>query len=71
MDPEDLDPTERLSINTPPNVYVHMVQPLELADKSKPGNRKILDLFLIDPKRLSSALPMFSHNTWAGAALAT
>ena len=32
-----------------PNVYQHQVQPFELADKSKPGHRKILALFLVDP----------------------
>ena len=33
-----------------PNVYQHQVQPFELIDKSKPGHRKILALFLIDPE---------------------
>ena len=32
-----------------PNLYQHQVQPFELVDKSKPGHRKILALFLIDP----------------------
>lgn len=32
-----------------PNVYQHQVQPFELADKSKPGHRKIVALFLVDP----------------------
>lgn len=32
-----------------PNVYQHRVAPFELADKTKPGHRKILALFLVDP----------------------
>ncbi|KAJ3502518.1 hypothetical protein NMY22_g18557 [Coprinellus aureogranulatus] len=32
-----------------PNVYQHQVQPFELADPTKPGYRKILALFLVDP----------------------
>ncbi|KAF8601413.1 hypothetical protein BDV93DRAFT_524801 [Ceratobasidium sp. AG-I] len=32
-----------------PNTYQHRVSPFELADKSKPGHRKILALFLVDP----------------------
>lgn len=32
-----------------PNVYQHHVSPFELADKSRPGHRKILALFLVDP----------------------
>lgn len=34
-----------------PNVYQHRVAPFELADKTKPGFRKILVFFLIDPKK--------------------
>ncbi|KAJ6787607.1 hypothetical protein PWT90_05008 [Aphanocladium album] len=33
-----------------PNLYQHRVSPFELADKSRPGHRKILALFLVDPK---------------------
>ncbi|GJE90782.1 DUF4246 domain-containing protein [Phanerochaete sordida] len=33
-----------------PNVFQHQVQPFELADKSKPGHRKIVALFLVDPE---------------------
>ena len=33
-----------------PNVYQHRVSPFELADKTKPGHRKIVALFLVDPK---------------------
>ncbi|KAF8601412.1 hypothetical protein BDV93DRAFT_495814 [Ceratobasidium sp. AG-I] len=32
-----------------PNTYQHRVSSFELADKSKPGHRKILALFLVDP----------------------
>ncbi|KAL0931074.1 uncharacterized protein CTRU02_213809 [Colletotrichum truncatum] len=38
-----------------PNVYQHCVAPFELVDKSKPGHRKILALFLVDP-----AIPIIS-----------
>jgi hypothetical protein len=32
-----------------PNVFQHQVQPFELIDKTKPGLRKILVFFLVDP----------------------
>lgn len=32
-----------------PNLYQHQVQPFSLLDRSKPGYRKILALFLVDP----------------------
>ncbi|KAH7337292.1 hypothetical protein B0J17DRAFT_769440 [Rhizoctonia solani] len=32
-----------------PNTYQHCVSSFELADKSKPGHRKIVALFLVDP----------------------
>lgn len=40
-----------------PNVVQHCVSPFSLEDKTKPGHRKILALFLIDPHRriISSA----------------
>lgn len=38
-----------------PNVYQHHVSPFELADKTRPGHRKILALFLVDP-----AIPVVS-----------
>jgi Protein of unknown function (DUF4246) len=34
---------------TLPNTLQHRVLPFELADKSKPGHRKILAIFLVDP----------------------
>lgn len=32
-----------------PNILQHCVQPFRLADPTKPGHRKILALFLVDP----------------------
>ncbi|KAG8740256.1 hypothetical protein FRC10_004556 [Ceratobasidium sp. 414] len=32
-----------------PNLYQHKVSPFELKDKTKPGHRKIVALFLVDP----------------------
>jgi len=32
-----------------PNLYQHQVQPFKLADPKKPGHRKILVFFLVDP----------------------
>ncbi|KAF8625748.1 hypothetical protein AX17_006774 [Amanita inopinata Kibby_2008] len=32
-----------------PNVFQHRVQPFRLADPTKPGHRKILAMFLVDP----------------------
>ncbi|RXW15496.1 hypothetical protein EST38_g10359 [Candolleomyces aberdarensis] len=32
-----------------PNIFQHQVQPFELADRTKPGHRKIIALFLVDP----------------------
>ncbi|EIW52510.1 uncharacterized protein TRAVEDRAFT_134541 [Trametes versicolor FP-101664 SS1] len=32
-----------------PNLYQHRVDPFELADRKKPGHRKILCFFLVDP----------------------
>lgn len=32
-----------------PNLYQHRVDPFELADRTKPGHRKILCFFLVDP----------------------
>ncbi|KAJ5938599.1 hypothetical protein N7466_001733 [Penicillium verhagenii] len=40
-----------------PNIMQHRVSPFSLADRTKPGHRKILALFLVDPHRrvISSA----------------
>ena len=32
-----------------PNLYQHLVSPFRLADPTKPGHRKILVFFLVDP----------------------
>ncbi|KAL7928734.1 hypothetical protein V8C35DRAFT_224523 [Trichoderma chlorosporum] len=49
-----------------PNLYQHHVSPFRLADPSRPGHRKILALFLVDP-----AIPIIStsnippqHREW-------
>jgi hypothetical protein len=34
---------------TSPNIFQHRVLPSSLSDKTKPGHRKILALFLVDP----------------------
>ena len=39
-----------------PNLYQHRVQPFRLKDRTKPGHRKILVFFLVDPtQRVRSA----------------
>lgn len=51
-----------------PNVVQHRVMPFELADKTKPGHRKILALFLVDPhiRVISSAnVPPQQKSWWA------
>ncbi|EMT70729.1 hypothetical protein FOC4_g10009197 [Fusarium odoratissimum] len=51
-----------------PNVYQHHVSPFELADKSRPGHRKILALFLVDPQVpiISTAnVPPQQRDWWA------
>ncbi|ENH66085.1 hypothetical protein FOC1_g10008106 [Fusarium oxysporum f. sp. cubense race 1] len=51
-----------------PNVYQHHVSPFELVDKSRPGHRKILALFLVDPQVpiISTAnVPPQQRNWWA------
>lgn len=51
-----------------PNVFQHQVQPFELEDKTKPGHRKILALFLVDPhiRIISSAnVPTQQKDWWA------
>ncbi|KAF2008441.1 hypothetical protein BU24DRAFT_497902 [Aaosphaeria arxii CBS 175.79] len=51
-----------------PNVLQHQVQPFSLADNSKPGHRKILGMFLVDPhiQVLSTAnVPPQRKDWWA------
>ncbi|KAI4089837.1 MAG: hypothetical protein L6R37_007986, partial [Teloschistes peruensis] len=50
-----------------PNVIQHRVSPFRLADSSKPGHRKILALFLVDPnlKIISTEnVPPQQHSWW-------
>ncbi|KAF2739548.1 hypothetical protein EJ04DRAFT_484494 [Polyplosphaeria fusca] len=52
-----------------PNVLQHQVQPFRLADPAKPGHRKILAMFLVDPHVpiLSTAnVPPQRKDWWAG-----
>jgi hypothetical protein len=51
-----------------PNTVQHRVSPFSLADRSKPGHRKILALFLIDPNQriISSANVPPQRVDWAG-----
>ncbi|KAJ3576459.1 hypothetical protein NP233_g415 [Leucocoprinus birnbaumii] len=51
-----------------PNILQHQVQPFELEDPTKPGHRKILALFLVDPvmKIISTAnVPCQRHDWWS------
>lgn len=50
-----------------PNILQHRVSPFSLADKSKPGHRKILAFFLVDPnlRIISSAnVPPQREDWW-------
>ncbi|KAJ2225818.1 hypothetical protein IWW45_007722 [Coemansia sp. RSA 485] len=56
-----------------PNVYQHRVSGFELADKTKPGHRKILAFFFIDPStRIPSTeiVPPQQQDWWAESAMA-
>lgn len=53
-----------------PNVFQHRVLPFGLADRTKPGHRKILALFLVDPhiRIISSAnVPCQQRDWWEEA----
>jgi len=55
-----------------PNILQHQVQPFELLDRTKPGHRKILALFLVDPniKIISTAhVPPQQQDWWREAIL--
>ncbi|KAL4999672.1 hypothetical protein BDV10DRAFT_50747 [Aspergillus recurvatus] len=59
--------TKQGRLLTFPNTLQHRVSPFELADKSKPGCRKILALFLVDPhfRIISSAnIPPQREDWW-------
>uniref|UniRef100_A0A914DMX4 Uncharacterized protein n=1 Tax=Acrobeloides nanus TaxID=290746 RepID=A0A914DMX4_9BILA len=49
-----------------PNVFQHKVEPFELVDKTKPGHRKILVFFLVDPNIsiLSTERVPPQQNSW-------
>ncbi|KAG8999827.1 hypothetical protein FRB90_011942 [Tulasnella sp. 427] len=56
-----------------PNIYQHQVSPFALVDPTKPGHRKIMALFLVDPEHripsTSDIPPQQMH--WAQTAMAT
>ncbi|KXN80705.1 hypothetical protein AN958_08286 [Leucoagaricus sp. SymC.cos] len=54
-----------------PNILQHKVQPFELADPTKPGHRKILAFFLVDPnmKIISTANVPCQRRDWWGEAV--
>jgi hypothetical protein len=56
-----------------PNIYQHQVQPFSLADAAKPGHRKIVALFLVDPHlsepRPSTSIVLPQQKAWMSAAL--
>ncbi|KDQ11857.1 hypothetical protein BOTBODRAFT_431176 [Botryobasidium botryosum FD-172 SS1] len=45
-----------------PNIYQYQIQPFALVDQNKPGHRKIVALFLIDPTRKSLPLRTFRRS---------
>ncbi|TFK36202.1 hypothetical protein BDQ12DRAFT_725247 [Crucibulum laeve] len=54
-----------------PNIFQHQVQPFKLVDPTKPGHRKILALFLVDPhiQTISTAhVPCQQKEWWMEAA---
>ncbi|KAG9098376.1 hypothetical protein FS749_003959 [Ceratobasidium sp. UAMH 11750] len=54
-----------------PNIYQHKVSPFELKDKTKPGHRKIVALFLVDPaihRPSTTTVPPQQHE-WRSAAV--
>lgn len=67
------------SISTPegrllafPNTFQHKVEPFELVDKTKPGHRRFLVMWLVDPHfRVCSTrnVPPQQHSWWAEEAL--
>ncbi|TFK62409.1 hypothetical protein BDN72DRAFT_903265 [Pluteus cervinus] len=62
--------TKQGRLLTFPNILQHQVQPFELADPARPGHRKILALFLVDPnvKVISTAnVPCQRIDWWKNA----
>jgi len=61
-------PTNEGRLITFPNVFQHCVLPFQLLDKTKPGHRKVLTLYLVDPhiRIISSAnVPCQQREWWA------
>lgn len=57
-----------------PNILQHRVAPFELEDRSKPGHRKIVALFLVDPNItvISTAnVPPQQRDWWSDEVIAT
>ncbi|KAG9121083.1 hypothetical protein FRC07_003101 [Ceratobasidium sp. 392] len=56
-----------------PNVYQHKVSPFQLMDKTKPGHRKIVALFLVDPAiyRPSTTTVPPQQQEWRSAAVSS
>ncbi|CAL9549260.1 DUF4246 domain-containing protein [Streptomyces sp. enrichment culture] len=55
-----------------PNVLQHRVGPFRLADPTRPGHRKILAFFLIDPsERIVSTSDVPEQQPWSGTAAMT
>jgi hypothetical protein len=57
-----------------PNILQHRVAPFELADPNKPGHRKILALFLVDPNMTvisTSNVPPQQREWWSEEVIAT
>ena len=56
-----------------PNLYQHRVQPFHLEDPTKPGHRKILVFFLVDPTRkvLSATDVAPQQREWVTEAMQT
>ena len=54
-----------------PNLYQHQVQPFHLEDPTKPGHRKIIVLFLVDPtqKVLSATEVAPQQREWVTEAM--
>ncbi|KAG8723294.1 hypothetical protein FRC09_003895 [Ceratobasidium sp. 395] len=54
-----------------PNIYQHRVSPFELEEKSRPGHRKIVALFLVDPaiRRPSTTRVPPQQQEWRATAI--
>jgi len=60
--------TKQGRLITFPNILQHQVQPFKLLDPTKPGHRKVVALFLVDPhmKIISTAnIPCQQREWWA------